>query len=87
MCAGDHLLQKLGAELEEVSGDNEPFSDKILYGLCLHSGLCPLPFPQKPTRAGHLRAAGNRIYTNPIPSLGIKAAGAHPYLSDLKSVP
>lgn len=87
MCADDHLLQKLGAEPEEVFGNNEPFLDRLLYGLCLHLGLCSLPFPQKPTRAVHLRAAGNQIFKSPIPSLGIKAAGAHPYLSDLRSVP
>lgn len=86
-CVADgHLTQKLGVELEEVFGDNEPFSGRLLYGLCLHSGLCPPPFPQKPTRAGHLRAAGNRICKHPIPSLGIKAAGAHPCRSDLESV-
>lgn len=28
MCADDHLLQKLGAEPEEVFGNNEPFLDR-----------------------------------------------------------
>lgn len=47
----------------------------------------PSVLATEPIRAGQLGLEGNRVCKSPIPSLGIKAAGVHPCLSDLQPVP